>query len=169
MKENPARRVAFIGMLLALAAVLSFLESLLPVTAVLPPGVRLGLSNIVTMYALFFLGKKEAFAVAAGKSLFVLVTRAPVAALLSFCGGVLSILVMLAVLRRKDASYMLISTAGAVAHNIGQLCASVLITGSALTFWYLPVLILSGAAMGVLTSVLLSVLLPALRRIRFVS
>ncbi len=169
MKENPARRVAFIGMLLALAAVLSFLESLLPVTAVLPPGVRLGLSNIVTMYALFFLGKKEAFAVAAGKSLFVLVTRAPVAALLSFCGGVLSILVMLAVLRRKDASYMLISTAGAVAHNIGQLCASVLITGSALTFWYLPVLILSGAAMGVLTSALLSVLLPALRRIRFVS
>lgn len=169
MKENPARRVAFIGMLLALAAVLSFLESLLPVTAVLPPGVRLGLSNIVTMYALFFLGKKEAFAVAAGKSLFVLVTRAPVAALLSFCGGVLSILVMLAVLRRKDASYMLISTAGAVSHNIGQLCASVLITGSAFTFWYLPVLILSGAAMGVLTSVLLSVLLPALRRIRFVS
>jgi heptaprenyl diphosphate synthase len=101
MKENPARRAAFTGMLLALAAALSFLEGLLPVTAMLPPGVRLGLSNIVTMYALFFLGKKEALAVAAGKSLFVLLTRAPVAALLSFCGGVLSILVMLAVLRKK--------------------------------------------------------------------
>ena len=169
MKENPARRAAFTGMLLALAAALSFLEGLLPVTAMLPPGVRLGLSNIVTMYALFFLGKKEALAVAAGKSLFVLLTRAPVAALLSFFGGVLSILVMLAVLRKKDASYMLISTAGAVAHNVGQLCASVLITGSALTFWYLPVLILSGAAMGVLTSVLLRALLPLLRKIHFVS
>lgn len=169
MKENPARRAAFTGMLLALAAALSFLESLLPVTAMLPAGVRLGLSNIVTMYALFFLGKKEAFAVAAGKSLFVLLTRAPVAALLSFCGGALSVFTMLVVLRRKDASYMLISTAGAVAHNIGQLCASVLITGSAFTFWYLPVLILSGAAMGVLTSALLRALLPALRRIHLVS
>jgi heptaprenyl diphosphate synthase len=169
MKENPARRVAFTGVMLSLAAALSFLESLLPVTAVLPPGVRLGLSNIVTMYALFFLGKKEAFTVAVGKSLFVFIIRAPIAALLSFCGGVLSILVMLAALRRKDASYILISTAGAVAHNIGQLCASVFVIGSAFTFWYLPVLILSGAAMGVLTSILLSVLLPALRRIRFVS
>jgi heptaprenyl diphosphate synthase len=63
---------------------------------------------------------------------------------------------------------MLISTAGAVAHNVGQLCASVLITGSTLTFWYLPVLILSGAAMGVLTSVLLRALLPLLRKIHFV-
>ena len=168
MEGNPARKVAFTGMLLALAAALSFLESLLPVTAMLPAGVKLGLSNIATMYALFFLGKKEAFAVAAGKSLFVLITRAPVAAFLSLCGGALSIPAMLLALRRKDASYLLVSTAGAVAHNIGQLCASVFVIGSALTFWYLPVLILSGGVMGALTSVLLKLLMPALRRIHFI-
>ena len=51
------KRLALMGLLFALAMALSFLESLLPALPMLPPGIRLGLSNIVTMYALFVLGK----------------------------------------------------------------------------------------------------------------
>ena len=68
------------GLLFALAMALSFLESLLPALPMLPPGIRLGLSNIVTMYALFVLGPVSGYTIAVLKALFVLLTRGAVAA-----------------------------------------------------------------------------------------
>ena len=59
-KIRPAYQVAFTGMLFALSMALAFLEGLLPTVAFLPPGVKLGLSNIITMYALFCVGEKRA-------------------------------------------------------------------------------------------------------------
>ena len=59
------KRLALMGLLFALAMALSFLESLLPALPMLPPGIRLGLSNIVTMYALFVLGPVSVFGGAA--------------------------------------------------------------------------------------------------------
>lgn len=63
-KRRPAYRIALIGLMLSLALVLSLFESMLPALPFLPVGVKLGLSNIVTMYCLFFLGARPAFAVA---------------------------------------------------------------------------------------------------------
>ncbi|MEG0110620.1 MAG: Gx transporter family protein, partial [Oscillospiraceae bacterium] len=60
MKKFSTRSVALTGMLFALAIVLSFAEGMLTPIFGLPPGVKLGLSNIVVMYALFFMGRKEA-------------------------------------------------------------------------------------------------------------
>lgn len=83
------------GLLFALAMALSFLESLLPALPMLPPGIRLGLSNIVTMYALFVLGPVSGYTIAVLKSLFVLLTRGAVAAAMSASGGIASVTVML--------------------------------------------------------------------------
>ena len=58
-KTSPAKEAALMGMLFAMAMALSFAESLLPVLPMLPPGFKLGLSNIVTMYALFVLGTRK--------------------------------------------------------------------------------------------------------------
>ena len=69
--DTAARSVAFLGLMFALAMALSLLESMIPALPMLPPGVKLGLSNIVTMYCLFFLGARSAFTVAALKSCFV--------------------------------------------------------------------------------------------------
>ena len=74
------KRLALMGLLFALAMALSFLESLLPALPMLPPGIRLGLSNIVTMYALFVLGPVSGYTIAVLKSLFVLLPRGAVAA-----------------------------------------------------------------------------------------
>ena len=93
-KTSTAKEAALMGMLFAMAMALSFAESLLPVLPMLPPGFKLGLSNIVTMYTLFMLGTKRGFAIAVMKSLFVLLTRAPVAAFMSLCGGLLSVVCM---------------------------------------------------------------------------
>ena len=125
------------GMLFAMAMALSFAESLLPVLPMLPPGFKLGLSNIVTMYTLFMLGTKRGFAIAVMKSLFVLLTRAPVAAFMSLCGGLLSVVCMAlcARVRWLRGDYMLLSVIGALAHNLGQLLASVAYTSMVMLYY----------------------------------
>jgi len=154
------------GMLFAMAMALSFAESLLPVLPMLPPGFKLGLSNIVTMYTLFMLGTKRGFAIAVMKSLFVLLTRAPVAAFMSLCGGLLSVVCMAlcARVRWLRGDYMLLSIIGALAHNLGQLLASVAYT-STVMFYYLPVLVVSGVIMGIVTGAMLRVVMPYIQRL----
>lgn len=159
--DRPARRVAFLGLMLALALVLSFVESMLPA---LPVGVKLGLSNIVTMYCLFFLGAKDAFAVAALKALFVLLARGPTGAAMSLAGGLLSVALMLLIRRAAPSlSERMVSVGGAVGHNIGQLIMASILLRSAYTFYYLPVMLLSGIGMGLLTGVLLRFVSPYLK------
>ena len=69
-RNQKVKRLALMGLLFALAMALSFLESLLPALPMLPPGIRLGLSNIITMYALFVLGPASGYTIAVLKSLF---------------------------------------------------------------------------------------------------
>jgi heptaprenyl diphosphate synthase len=160
---RPARRVAFLGLMLALALTLAFFETLLPALPLLPPGVKLGLSNLATMYCLFFLGAAPAFSVAALKAGFVLITRGPVGAFMSLSGGLVSIGAMLLVRRAPGLSVGVVSLSGGVAHNIGQLVAAGILLKSAYVAYYLPVLLLSGVAMGFVTGVLLRIALPYLR------
>ncbi|SDN37715.1 Gx transporter family protein [Acetanaerobacterium elongatum] len=167
MKTNvsPAKRVAFLGLLFALSIVLAFLESLIPTTGLLPNGVKLGLSNIVTMYAVFFIGWKEAYGIAILKSLFVLLTRGAFAAVLSLSGGLLSVTVMLLLLLVKlNLSYIIISIFGSLTHNLAQICCVAMVLGGN-AFYYTPVLIISGIVMGIVTGSILKVVLPALKRI----
>ena len=83
------------------------------------------------------------------------------------CGGMAALFVML--LARRVAggnSYFILSVSGAIAHNVGQLCfVNLLLTRSVYTFYYLPVLLISGLVMGSLTSLSLKALLPALEKI----
>lgn len=166
-KNSPAKEAALMGMLFAMAMALSFAESLLPVLPMLPPGFKLGLSNIVTMYTLFVLGTRKGFAIAVLKSFFVLLTRAPIAAFMSLCGGLLSVLCMALCSRVKGLGkdYMLLSVIGALAHNLGQLLASVTYTGTVM-FYYLPVLVVSGVIMGIVTGAMLRVVMPYINQLR---
>ena len=157
-----AYKVAFHGLMLALALALSFFESMLPAMPFLPVGVKLGLSNIVTMYCLFFLGGKSALSVAFLKSCFVLLMRGPVGAALSLAGGVLSVAMMLLVKRIPSPSDGFVSIVGAISHNVGQLVLASFILKSAYAFYYLPVMIISGAVMGAVTGVLLRLVMPYL-------
>lgn len=158
-----AFKTAFLGLMLALALALSFFESLLPALPFMPVGVKLGLSNIVTMYCLFFLGGRPALAVAFLKSCFVFLMRGPVGAALSLSGGLFSIAVMVAVKKLPSLSNGFVSVAGAIAHNIGQLVLASVILKSAYAFYYIPVMIISGAVMGSVTGILLRLVMPYLQ------
>ena len=166
MKKKSAQNVAFMGVFFGLSMALSFLEGLLPP---MPNGIKPGLSNIVTMYMLFFAGTKSAFIITILKSLFVGLTRGATAGFMSASGGFLSVLIMLMLSMKKKNpfSYLMISVFGGIAHNLGQLLMSCLIMKNFLTLYYAPVLVLSGVIMGILTGTTLKYILPVLEKMSF--
>ena len=158
MKKFTLRETTTLALMLSMIFVLSALEGMFPP---LPYHMRFGLSNVVTMYALFFIGARAAFTLAGLKSLSVLLMRGFVAGLLSLSGGVLSLLViaLLAAVWR-NASYFLLSVAGAITHNMAQLAAASWLTSSSLLLSLFPVMILTGILAGSLTAALLRVVMP---------
>lgn len=162
--KKASGRVAFTGLLAALALSFSFLEGLIPPIPVLPPGAKLGLSNIVVLYAADSLGLPAALFLACLKGGFALLTRGVTAGLLSISGGVLSALVMWLLLQKTRASLSLVGVCGALSHNAAQLCAAWLLTSAAVVF-YLPFLVLFGVLTGLLTGLVLKLTLPPLQRI----
>lgn len=166
-RSRKVKRLALMGLLFALAMALSFLESLLPALPMLPPGIRLGLSNIVTMYALFVLGPVSGYTIAILKAVFVLLTRGAVAAAMSAAGGVFSVTIMLllSLLPGIKEQYLLLSVFGGAAHNIGQLVMARFIINNQYVWYYFPVLLAAGLLMGAITGMALRVVLPYLNRL----
>lgn len=162
------RRVALSGLLFALAMALSFLEGTLALPGLLP-GMKLGLANIVVMYALFFMGPGQALVLDLLKALFVFLVSGFTAGFLSLCGGLLSFAVLWFLYYRLPLrpTWFILSVCGALAHNIGQLLGAGVILSSALSLYYAPVMLVLGLVMGALTSLSLRAVLPALGRLGF--
>ena len=167
-KESKAHHVALSGLLFALAMALSFLEGSLVIPGLLP-GMKLGLANIVVMYALFFMGARQALILDVLKALFVFLVSGATAGFLSLCGGLLSLLVMWLLYDHCPVrpTWFILSVCGALAHNIGQLLGASVILSTAISLYYAPVMLVLGLVMGMLTSVTLRALLPALGRLGY--
>ena len=162
------RRIALSGLLFALAMALSFIEGTLTIPGLLP-GMKLGLANIVVMYALFFMGPKQALVLDVLKALFVFLVSGFTAGFLSLCGGLLSLLVMWVLYYKLPfrPTWFILSVCGALSHNIGQLLGAGLILSSAMSLYYAPVMLVLGLVMGALTSLTLRAILPALGRLGY--
>lgn len=167
VNAGKTRWVVLTGLFFAVALVLSIVEGAFPPVPLPVPGVKFGLSNIAVMYALFFLSRGQAYAIAVLKAMFVLVTRGLIAGILSLFGGILSLTVMIVLLLlfKSRISYLLLSISGAVAHNMGQFAAITLIYRGLNLWAYLPVLAVSGVAAGIATATLLKFVLPAFNRL----
>lgn len=166
-QSKSVRQIAFTGLLFSMALVLSFLESMLPVFPMLPPGIKLGLSNIVTMYALFTLGVPSGITIAVLKACFVFLMRGFVGGALSFAGGMTSVLCMLIIslLPGMKRNYLLLSIFGAVGHNVGQLILAVILLNTPGLLYTLPILFIAGVIMGVVTGIVLKSVMPYINRL----
>ena len=164
MKQK-AGRVAFTGLLAALAIALSFLEGLLPPLPMMPPGAKLGLSNLATMYAADSLGLPSALFLAVFKGVFALLTRGGMAGLMSLSGGVISTVVMWLLLKKANASLGVVGVCGALAHNAAQLCAAYFLTSTSVLF-YVPFLLVFGVLTGLLPGLVLKLTLKPLERLQ---
>ena len=165
---NKTKRLTTISLLFALAMVLSFVESMIMPMFALPPGVKLGLSNIVVMYCMAFMGFSAAAQLTLLKGFFAFLTRGVTAGLLATMGGMFSIIIMFVLMKllKDKVNYYTLSVFGALFHNIGQLAGVSLIFGTAFAMGYFPVLAVSAVIMGLVTGAVLTVVIPALNKIR---
>ncbi|MCL1863643.1 MAG: Gx transporter family protein [Defluviitaleaceae bacterium] len=163
------KKITFMGMMLAMVFVLLLIERAMPALPMLPPQFsKIGLANVIVMYVFFFVGKKDAFVMVGLKALFGFLLRGPVAGLLSFSGGVFSVIIMLVLffMFRQRISYVIYSVAGAIGFNVGQLVvACIFLWDFRLFVFYFPVLIITGAVFGTVTGMFLKIIIPAFNRI----
>ncbi len=165
-RPDKAREVALTGLLFALCIVLSWLEALVTPLLGLMPAMKLGLSNVVVMYALLFMPFGRAATLVVLKALFALLTRGLTAGFLSLCGGLLSLLVLTLLLALPwPVTGYIFSVSGALAHNLGQLCGAAVLLSAPMALGYAPVLMLAGLGVGALTAMVAHALFPALLRV----
>ena len=137
------------GMLGALAIVLGYLETFVPIPI---PGVKLGLANIAVLIALSQGERRTAVAVACIKVLASgLLFGNPLTMAYSAAGTALSLLVMLPLSRLATLHLAMLSVAGALAHEVGQLLVAQVILGTPLVWYSSPVLLVAGVACGALS------------------
>jgi heptaprenyl diphosphate synthase len=158
-------RLTLTGLLFALAVVLSLVENSLPPLPV-PAPVKPGLANVVVMYALFYIGYKEAFSLVILKAALALITRGLLAGGLSTAGGLLSYFVMLglALFFREKITWLMLSICGAVSHNIGQLLVLTLLIPLRSVLTLLPFLTVGALVTGSLSVLILQGAAPALQK-----
>ena len=154
---NAAKKAAVFGVSAALALALSFFESLLPPLFSLHVGVRLGLSNVVTMTCAATFGMPCAIAVTIMKAAFAGMTRGFMAMLMSLAGGLLSTVIVCLLMRLK-LGYIVISVIGAIAHNMAQLTLCAFYASNFGVYIYAPVLMIFGIVAGCITGSILCLL-----------
>ena len=158
------RQLTLCAVLTAMALALSYLENFFPLSLAIPiPGIKLGLANIVTLFALYALGPGQALLILLARCLLGAVFAGNMNALIfSLLGGVTALGVMIALSRLKRLSVYGVSVGGAAAHNCGQIAAACLTLGSMAPLYYLPILLgaslITGAVSGVAAACLLRVL-----------
>ena len=158
-----ARKVAYCGMLIALAMIFSYVEALIPINFGIP-GVKLGLANLVVLYGLYMMRPQEVLMVSVSRILLNgFMFGNGMSILYSLAGGLLSFIVMLVLIRSRKFSSVTVSIAGGVSHNIGQIIVAVLVLKSIQLFSYLPVLIISGMMTGAVMGILHGIVNRALR------
>ena len=159
--SKKTRLIVISAMLTAVAAALSIVDSMIPVQAVVPlPGLKLGLANIVTIFAVFFLGYKYMFAIVTARCLLGAVFGGgPVSLVFSLSGALMAAAVMLLMKKGygKMFSFYGISLAGSAAFNIMQVIAAAVILQNTAIFTYLPILMIGGVATGILTATIFGV------------
>ena len=153
IKEGKAYKIAMGAMLTATALIFSYIEVLIPFNFGLP-GIKLGLSNLIVIIALYRLGTGYAFLVNISRILLSGLLFGGMSAMIySLAGGLLSFAVMWILKKTNLFSPIGVSMAGGVFHNIGQLTVAALITETGKIFLYMPALLISGTLTGVLIGI----------------
>lgn len=148
------RKIAYLGLLIALAFIFSYVEFLIPVNLGVP-GAKLGLANLVIIVALYTLNAKDAFLLSMLRIVLVGFTFGNMASMLySLAGGIVSFAVMVIAKRTKLLSLTGVSVLGGVSHNIGQIIMAIWVVHTPSLIYYLPVLLLAGSLSGIAIGVL---------------
>lgn len=158
-------KVTFLGLLLAFALILSYIESVIPFYFGIP-GMKLGLANMAVLLALYCYGAGEAFVLS--------VIRVTLASFLfgnlysliySGMGALCSFAVMLLMKKTGRFSMTGVSIGGGVFHNLGQIAVAMAVIETLGGLYYVPVLMIAGMATGALIGIAASTVEPYIRKV----
>jgi len=160
------KRVAFLGMCIALSMILSFVESQMPPLMAVP-GVKVGLPNIVMVFMLYKIGAKETAIVSILRVILVgILFGTPLSMIYSLVGAALSLIGMILLKKTNLFAPITVSVAGGILHNIGQIATACLVMETAQIAYYLPVLLISGTVAGILIGLTAAMILKRLDKMK---
>jgi heptaprenyl diphosphate synthase len=161
------KKVAFLGLSIALAMILSFVESQIPALVAIP-GIKVGLPNLAIVFLLYKVGWKDAVIVSIIRIVLVSMLFGNVQTLtFSLAGAFLSLLVMILLKLTNWFSCIAVSIVGGIFHNVGQIIAACLWTQTAEVAFYLPVLLVSGTVAGAVVGLISGMLVKRLEKWKF--
>lgn len=162
------KKIAIIAIFISLALILSYVDSLIPLT-IMVPGIKIGLTNVVIIFSLYMLGFHTA--------LFISIIRVILSSVLfgsiltfaySMTGAMLSILVMVILKNKVKLSTLTISIIGAVMHNIGQILMAIILMNTKEIIYYLPILMITGMISGTIIGIISALLIKFFKKNKIV-
>ena len=162
------RKTAELGFFLAVALILSYVESLIPITFGIP-GIKLGLSNLIVVLLLFGqrYGAKEALLVNGMRIVLSGFMFSNLYAILyALAGAAFSFIAMLIGKRLRCFSVIGVSVLGGVFHNIGQAVVAMIVVETFAVSYYIPFLIVAGTITGAFLGLIVMEIIPYLDRYR---
>lgn len=160
------KKVAMLGLCIALAMIMSYIEVLVPLSFAVP-GIKMGLANIVIIFVLYKLGTKEAILVSLIRVILVsLLFSNAMAMAYSIAGAVLSLGIMWLLKKTDKFSVIGVSISGGIMHNVGQIIMAVILLGTKQIALYLPVLLITGTATGIVIGIVSGLVIKRFEKIR---
>ncbi len=151
---SSGKTAALYGILAALALVLSWIEAQIPAFFAIP-GMKIGLTNIVVIAALYCMSTKSALIINVVRILLVsFLFGNGVSLLYSLAGGVLSTVVMILLKKTGKLRVITVSIVGGITHNIGQIIVAMLLLGTTDLAWYLLILWFTGIGAGAVVGII---------------
>lgn len=158
------KKMTLLSAIIAVAMILSYIESLIPAFVAIP-GVKMGLSNIATVFTLYTLGWPYAICVTLVRVLLSTLLFGNAAALIySLFGAAFALISMILINRLKIFSAIGVSVVGALAHNAGQILAVCLVMNNSTLAYYIFPLIISGTIAGVVIGLAAGILTERLKK-----
>lgn len=166
-KRLNTKRVAVCGLLLSMMLILGWIEHLIPLNAAIP-GIKLGLSNSVLVFAVYMLDIPTAYILMAMKVVLSCAFFGSPASMMiyGFAGGLLSLTGMVLLSRVKGMHCVTVSMVGGALHNVGQVLAAMVMLGTANLAYYMAVLMLVGLLVGLLTGISADLVMKHMRHMR---
>ncbi len=148
------KKLARLALLTAIALIIFVVEMRIP-DLVPIPGVKLGLANIVTVYAIYHYSAKETSLIVLARILLGSIFGGNISAIIYSLSGAFLCLIGMIILRRviDEKNIWICSILGAVLHNIGQTAAAIVVMKTTAVLSYLPFLLVSGCIAGAFTGI----------------
>ena len=161
---NRNKKLANMAMLVALAMIFSYVESLIPINFGVP-GMKLGVANLVTVTGLYFLEIPEVLAVSVLRVLLTgFLFGNGMSIIYSLAGAVVSLLAMVLVKKMDVICIVGVSITGGVFHNIGQIFVAMAVVENLKLIYYLPVLLVAGTVTGFVIGIVAGKILPVVKK-----